>query len=77
MSKYTGYNPDWGKKATQKYVREKQHQVNIKWKKTEYAERIEPAIKKAGIPVATFIKQAVDEKIARMSGEDKASEETE
>lgn len=66
MSTYKGYDPEVGKKAKIKYVKEKQHRVEVAWKKTEYAERIEPAIKESGLPVATFIKEAVDEKIGRM-----------
>lgn len=65
MSTYKSYDPDVGKKAKLKYVKEKQQRIEIAWKKTEYAERIEPAIKESGLPTATFIKQAVDEKIER------------
>lgn len=52
-------------KATLKYKKEKQRPVNFSYKKEEYEQRILPAIKKSGLPVATFIKQAVDEKIER------------
>ncbi len=64
MGKYKGYNPNWGKEATQKYIKDKQQRVEVKWKKTEYAEHIEPAIKKSGLPVSTYIKRAVEEKIS-------------
>ena len=66
MSEYKGYDSDVGRKATLKYIREKTKQVTLRWKQTEYDERIAPAIEKSGIPMTTFIKQAVDEKIARM-----------
>ena len=53
------------KKATIKYVKEHQKQIMIKYKNEEYDQRIQPAIEKSGLPTATFIKQAVDEKIER------------
>ena len=68
-SRYKGYNPDWGKKATMKYIKEKQQRVEVCWKKTDYTEHIEPAIQESGLPVSTFIKQAVEEKIERMHEE--------
>jgi len=65
MSTYKGYSDTWGNKATIKYIKDKQKQVMVRWKKTEFTERIEPVIEKSGLPVATFVKEAVDEKIAR------------
>ena len=53
------------KKATIKYVKEHQKQIMIKYKNEEYDQRIQPAIEKSGLPTATFIKQAIDEKIDR------------
>ena len=67
---YGKYNPDWGKKATVKYMKEKQRRVGISWKKDEFNERIAPAIESTGTPIATFIKEAVDEKIDRLSSDD-------
>ena len=58
------YN-DISKKATIKYIKEKQREVKIRFKKDDYDNRIGPAIKKSGVPTATFIKNAIDEKIAR------------
>ena len=58
------YN-DISKKATIKYIKDKQREVKIRFKKDDYDTRIEPAIKKSGVPTATFIKAAIDEKIAR------------
>ncbi len=52
------------KKSTMKYIKEKQHEIKIRYKKEEYEKMILPAIKKSGMPVASFIKQAVSEKIA-------------
>ncbi len=66
MSRYTGYNSDWGKTSKLKYVKEQQHRVEVSWKNTDYTERIEPAIRESGLPAATFIKKAVEEKIERM-----------
>ncbi len=53
------------KKATLKYKKEKQHPVSLSYKQEDFEQRIQPAIEKSGLPVATFIKQAVDEKIER------------
>lgn len=53
------------KRSTVKYIKEKQQRIEIKYKKEEYADRILPAIEKSGMPAATFIKKAVDEKIER------------
>lgn len=52
-------------KANQKYVREHQKQISIKYKKEDYENMIAPAIDKSGLPMATFIKQAIAEKIKR------------
>lgn len=52
-------------KAAIKYVKEHQKQIMIKYKISDYESRVEPAIKKSGMPVATFIKQAINEKIER------------
>ena len=67
MGEYKGYDPEVGKKAKLKYVKEKQHRVEVSWRSAEFAERIEPFIKEAKKPAATFIKEAVDEKVARMN----------
>lgn len=56
---------DSQRKATLKYVAEKQKQIMIKYKISEYEERIRPAITASGLPTATFIKKAIDEKIER------------
>lgn len=52
-------------RASIKYVKEKQQRIEIRYKKTDYDERIKPAIDKSGLPTATFVKEAIDEKIAR------------
>ena len=65
MSEYKGYDHEVGKKAKLKYVKEKQHRIEIAYKKSEFEERIKPAIKASGLPVATFIKEAIDEKIEK------------
>lgn len=53
------------KKATLKYRKDKQHPISLAYKQEEYVHRIKPAIEKSGLPTATFIKQAIDEKIER------------
>ena len=53
------------RKATVKYIKDKQKQVQLRFRKDDYENRILPAIKKSGKPVATYIKEAVDEKIQR------------
>ena len=51
------------KKATMKYIKEKQQELKVRYKKKEYENDIFPAIEQSGLPVATFIKQAISEKI--------------
>ena len=51
------------KKATLKYIKDKQQEIKVRYKKDEYEQEILPAIEKSGLPVATYIKQAVSEKI--------------
>lgn len=58
-------------KAAQKYVRTKQKQIAIKYKKEEFEERILPAIAASGLPIATYFKKAVEEKIERDQKKDK------
>lgn len=53
------------KKATLKYIKDKQAQVTVRFRKDDYDNRILPAIKKSGKPISTYIKDAVDEKIQR------------
>lgn len=53
------------KKAALKYKKESQHPVSLSYKQSDFDNRIMPAIKKSGMPVATFIKKAVEEKIER------------
>lgn len=51
------------KKATMKYIKDKQQEIKLRYKKDEYEQEILPAIEESGLPVATYIKQAVFEKI--------------
>lgn len=53
------------KKATIKYMKEKMKIINLRIKKDEYEEKIEPAIKMSGLPTSTYIKKAIEEKIER------------
>jgi len=56
---------DVAKKAALKYKKDKQHPISLAYKQEEYDNRIKPAIEKSGLPTATFIKRAIDEKIER------------
>ena len=56
---------DVSKQATLKYIKSKQQEIKIRYRKDEFDERIQPAIKKSGLPTATFIKDAIEEKIER------------
>lgn len=53
------------KQATLKYIKSKQQEIKIRYRKDEFDEKIQPAIKKSGLPTATFIKDAIEEKIER------------
>lgn len=53
------------KQATIRYIREKVHEIRIRYRNDEWVNNLFPAIKKSGKPVATFIKEAVKEKIER------------
>ncbi len=55
------------KRATLKYIKDKQKCVMVKFKKADFETRIEPAIKKAGVSMSKYIKEAVYEKIERES----------
>ena len=59
-----GYD-EIAKTATLKYIKEKQQQITLRFKKEDFEQRIQPAIEKSGMATATFIKQAIDEKIER------------
>ena len=48
-----------------RYLKASQHRVAINWLKKDFDTNIEPAIRESGLPVSTFIKEAVREKIAR------------
>ncbi len=50
-------------KAAKKYKSQGQKQIALSYKIDEYELEILPAIKESGLPVATFIKQAIMEKI--------------
>ena len=51
------------KKSTMKYIKEKQHEIKLRYKKEEYENHVLPSVTKSGLPIATYIKQAVYEKI--------------
>ena len=54
---------DKAKEATLKYIKEKQHRIFLNYKKDVWNDNIRPVIEKLGMPVGTFIKIAVYEKI--------------
>lgn len=45
--------------------KKRQKRVSLNWQKEDFEGRVEPAIKKSGLPTSTFIKKAVNEKIER------------
>lgn len=53
------------KERTIKYIKEKLQRLEVRYQKDEYEQRIKPAIEKSEKPTATFIKEAIDEKIRR------------
>ena len=53
------------KRASSKYIKEKQKSILIKFRKDDFTNRIEPAIKESGLPIVTYIKKAINEKIDR------------
>ena len=58
------YYNESSKKADLKYKKEKTRGILIRYRNEDY-DRISGAIKKSGLPVATFIKHAINEKIER------------
>ena len=54
-----------GKKAVLKHRRTRRKSVSLEYKLEEYENIVLPASKASGLPVATFIKAAVQEKIQR------------
>ena len=48
-----------------KYFKDKQKRVSLNWLKEDFESRIEPENRKTGKPISTYIKEAVEEKIAR------------
>ena len=53
------------KQSTTKYIRNNQKRIDLKIKKEVWENEIEPAILRSGLPVSTYIKQAIFEKIER------------
>lgn len=53
------------KKASIKYMNEKQKRIYLRIKKDDFENIVEPAIKKSGLSTATYIKKAIYEKIER------------
>ena len=54
-----------GNESAKRYVKEKQHSILLRFKKETFETDIKPYIDKSGLPVVTFIKQAIKEKIER------------
>ena len=53
------------KKSTIKYIKEKQKQLTVRYKISDYTDYIAPAIEASGMNTTAFIKKAVSEKIER------------
>lgn len=56
---------DKSKEYSTKYMKDKQLRVPLNWLKEDFENRVKPAILSSGIPVSTFIKDAVNEKLIR------------
>lgn len=54
-----------GKRAVIKYEKERMKRIVLKYTIDDYENIISPAVKESGLPTATYIKQAVMEKIER------------
>ena len=63
---YKGYNPA-NNKAVSKYNAEHYKRVTCQLDKDFYLNELKPICDSLGVPVATFIKQAVAEKIATIT----------
>jgi predicted DNA-binding protein len=63
------------KRATAKYRKDKQKQMSIEYKNDEF-DRVNSLIEKSGMKRATFIKQAIEEKIAKDGLEQKEEVDT-
>lgn len=74
MSRDRNYDKDAKKKYDIQYVRDKQSRIAVNWLKEDYEGRVKPAIQKSGMPVSTFIKAAVNEKILRDELDDSKNE---
>lgn len=53
------------KRATMKYIKKKQKRLFVNFRKEEYEKEIEPYINQSGLPVSSYIKAAIKEKIKR------------
>lgn len=53
------------KEYTIAYIKDKLQRIEVRFQKEDYENRILPAIEKSGLPVSTYIKKAIDEKIER------------
>ncbi len=51
--------------AALRYRQKSQHAISLAYRKKDYDEIVAPAAARAGVPVATFIKMAVLEKVER------------
>lgn len=58
------YNENSNKRVL-RYKKKNQKSLSISYKRDFYEEQILPAIKKSGLPVAAFVKMAIEEKIQR------------
>lgn len=59
------YYSESSKKATLKYIKDKLKQINVRFPKKEYEQLIKPLIDRSGMPITTYIKVALKEKLQR------------
>ena len=60
---YNSYR--YHKLTVNKYLSEKVKKITVTYTNQEFDQRIRPEIEKSGLPMASYIKLAVDEKIER------------
>lgn len=58
------YN-ETSRKASVKYIRNEQKRISVNWLKTDYEKNIGPFVNKSGMSLASFVKEAVREKVER------------
>lgn len=67
---YKGYKPG-NTKHVYNYTRKHYHTMTVNFDKEFYSDTLKPLCDSLGIPVATFIKQAVSNEVERLSADKK------